>query len=107
MVRLLAISTMVLKVPQKMLEVMRASGKGFDIFVTIHGVGTEQPPEEENLLDDERPHAETSGFVLLLGRLELVQVVGHYVRDQTTSSSLARSGTASVLGAVDSSSPYG
>ena len=53
-------------------EEVRASGEGFDIFVAIHGVGTEQPPEEQNLLDDKRPHAETGGFVLLLRRLELV-----------------------------------
>ena len=53
-------------------EEVRASGKGFDIFVAIHSIGTEQPPEEQDFLDDERPHAETGGFVLLLRRLELV-----------------------------------
>ena len=53
-------------------EEVRASGKGFNIFVAIHGIGTEQPPKNRISWDDERPHAETGGFVLLLRRLELV-----------------------------------
>ena len=32
-------------------EEVRASGKGFNIFVAIHGIGTKQPPEEQDFLD--------------------------------------------------------
>jgi hypothetical protein len=39
--------------------------------VAIDGVGHEQAAEEENFGDQEYPHAERGGFLLLLERFEM------------------------------------
>ncbi|MBK6901090.1 MAG: hypothetical protein IPH09_18110 [bacterium] len=51
-------------------------GEDLGVVGPVDGVGAEEPAEQQDLGDQEQPHAELAGIVLLRHRLEMVLQVG-------------------------------
>ena len=76
MVKLEAIRTAVLAVPQKMLNWCEACDKGRVVPVAHDQVGGEQAAEEHDFREQEEPHGEVGGVKLLVDGLEVMALIG-------------------------------
>ena len=72
MVKLLPMRTAGVEPPSTTLSVVLASREGFGVHVPVDHVGGEQAAEEHDLGDQEQPHPERGGLLLLLHRVELM-----------------------------------
>ena len=55
-----------------LVELVAALHERLGVPAAVHAVGDEQAAEEQQLLDEERPHPDLRGLELLRGRVEVV-----------------------------------
>ena len=72
MVKLLPMRTTVLMAAEREVQLVAAFGPRLRIPDAVEHVGQEQAAEEHDFGDEEQPHAERGGFVLLPQRIEVV-----------------------------------
>ena len=59
--------------PRIDIHVLTGAGEGIEVHGPVHGISREQAAEEHDFGDQESPHAQQGGFLLLLRRFEVMQ----------------------------------